>query len=106
MRRLLTKPPQWMLEVIGAAPGTRAEKDWTQVWNDSPERAEVRAELDTMKVELAQKEMPVEDAASLQEFAAPFRTQLWEVLMRVFEQYWRTPVRLVIFRWAWSCVTD
>jgi hypothetical protein len=29
--------------------------------------------------------------SALRPFAAPFGTQLWIVLVRVFHQYWRTP---------------
>jgi cation transport ATPase len=80
-----------MLEVIGAAPGSKASQDWPVVWNDSPERAAVRAELDQMKADLSSRERKQEDTSALDEFAVSFWTQLRLVLMRVFEQYWRTP---------------
>jgi hypothetical protein len=80
-----------MLEVIGAAPGSKAAQDWPVVWNNSPERAAVRAELDQMRAELSKKERKYDDMAALDEFAANFWTQLKLVLIRVFEQYWRTP---------------
>lgn len=85
-----------MLEVIGAAPGSHTDIDWHQTWRDSPEYQEVHRELDRLKDELPQlTRLPslATDKASHREFAAPFGVQLWEVLVRVFEQYWRTPCK-------------
>jgi ATP-binding cassette, subfamily G (WHITE), member 2, PDR len=81
-----------MLEVIGAAPGSHAAKDWAVVWKNSPEREAVREEIDQMKVTLSQKQRNYDDPTALDEFAAPFAKQLKLVLYRVFQQYWRTPV--------------
>lgn len=87
-------PAEWMLEVIGAAPGSHSDIDWHEVWKASPERAEVRRELNEMKTELPQIAPPAgdpNDKAAFKEFAAPFGVQLWEVQKRVFAQYNRTP---------------
>jgi ABC-type multidrug transport system permease subunit/ABC-type multidrug transport system ATPase subunit len=84
-------PAEWMLEVIGAAPGTETDIDWPETWRNSREYAEVQAELKR----LADNPKPImsaeEDQGSYQEFAAGFWTQLMEVTHRVFQQYWRTP---------------
>ena len=85
---------EWMLEVIGAAPGSYSEVDWFQVWRQSPEYQQVHLELDQMKEErshLMQRVATRDNKASYREFAAPFPVQWWEVQKRVFEQYWRTP---------------
>jgi ABC-type multidrug transport system ATPase subunit len=87
-------PAEWMLEVIGAAPGTSTDKDWHQIWRSSPEYQAVQDELARLKSERPQKTQPSaspQDKESYREFAAPFGTQLWEVTIRVFQQYWRTP---------------
>lgn len=84
-------PAEWMLEVIGAAPGSHSERDWPEVWKGSQERVSVRDELDTMRTELSQKQHSADDNTSLDEFAMPFGSQLSNVLRRVFQQYWRTP---------------
>ncbi|OAP65341.1 hypothetical protein AYL99_01313 [Fonsecaea erecta] len=87
-------PAEWMLEVIGAAPGSHTEIDWVETWRRSPEYRAVHAELSQMKAErcqLARATSNRADRASYREFAAPFYQQLHEVLKRVFEQYWRTP---------------
>jgi len=92
-------PAEWMLEVIGAAPGSHTDIDWFQVWRNSPEYAAVQEHLEELKYErshAAQLERTVsaqkrEDKAAYREFAAPFAEQLWEVTYRVYQQYWRTP---------------
>ncbi|KAE8143941.1 ABC-2 type transporter-domain-containing protein [Aspergillus pseudotamarii] len=87
-------PAEWMLEVIGAAPGSHSDIDWPAVWRDSPERGAVRDHLAELKSTLSQKSVDPShsDENSFKEFAAPFSVQLYECLARVFSQYWRTPV--------------
>lgn len=83
-------PAEWMLDVIGAAPGSQNTLDWPQLWRDSPEKQDIRYTLAQMKEEL--RNQPVdEDSTALLEFAETIPMQLWEVTKRVFEQYWRTP---------------
>ncbi|TLD33327.1 hypothetical protein PspLS_00132 [Pyricularia sp. CBS 133598] len=84
-------PAEWMLEVIGAAPGTTSDIDWHQTWRESPECADVHAELDRLKEHVPNTPPPTEDTASYREFAAPFHQQIYSVTHRVFQQYWRTP---------------
>jgi ABC-type multidrug transport system ATPase subunit len=83
-------PAEWMLDVIGAAPGSANTIVWPEVWSNSPEKAAVREELAEMRRTLIEK--PVQnDPGALDEFAAPFWVQILAVTTRVFEQYWRTP---------------
>jgi len=84
-------PAEWMLEVIGAAPGSHSDVDWPQAWKSSPEYKQVQAELETMKNERSQLPEPARDKASYREFAASFWQQLFHVQKRVFQQYWHTP---------------
>jgi ATP-binding cassette, subfamily G (WHITE), member 2, PDR len=84
-------PAEWMLEVIGAAPGSVTTIDWPLVWKESPERHAIRQTLAEMKEELSTYTTVDNDPAALDPFAAPFEEQLVTVTMRVFEQYWRTP---------------
>lgn len=83
-------PAEWMLEVIGAAPGSHADQDWPEVWNNSPERAQVRAELARMKEELLQRPPPPR-TKEYGEFAMPLWAQFLVCLQRMFQQYWRSP---------------
>jgi ATP-binding cassette subfamily G (WHITE) protein 2 (PDR) len=43
-----------------------------------------------MKATLSQKTSE-HDPTALDQFAAPMGVQLWTVVVRVFQQYWRTP---------------
>lgn len=86
-------PAEYMLEVIGAAPGAQTEIEWPAVWRNSPEYQEVQSELAKLRG-LVNNQLPVpgqEDKSSYTEFAAPFFEQLIHVGQRVFQQYWRTP---------------
>ena len=87
-------PAEWMLQIIGAAPGSSTDIDWPQVWRDSPEYAATKAELKRMKDQLpkvAAASPSKQDASNYREFAAPFGVQFWAVSQRVFAQYWRNP---------------
>lgn len=84
-------PAEWMLEVTSAAASSKGTLDWPAIWANSEERKEVKAELARMKETLSQQPVPVNDPDTIRPFAAPFGTQLWVVLTRVFQQYWRTP---------------
>ncbi|PSN60936.1 putative multidrug resistance ABC transporter [Corynespora cassiicola Philippines] len=92
-------PAEWMLEVIGAAPGSHTDIDWHETWKNSSEYAEVRRHLEELRYERSQQvnlertlsAQKRDDKASFREFAAPFSLQLREVMLRVFQQYWRSP---------------
>lgn len=83
-------PAEWMLDVIGASPGSHTDKDWSEVWNNSPQRVEVRRTLAEMKEELSQKPQAPR-SAGYGEFAMPFWAQYLTVQQRTFQQYWRSP---------------
>ncbi|KAL7918043.1 ABC-2 type transporter domain-containing protein [Trichoderma austrokoningii] len=86
-------PAEWMLEVIGAAPGSHTDVDWFKTWRESPEYQAVQAELENIKREKsAEVSVIEEDPTKFNEFAAPFMTQMRENLFRVFQQYWRSPI--------------
>ncbi|PWY86648.1 ATP-binding cassette transporter [Aspergillus heteromorphus CBS 117.55] len=82
-------PAEWMLEVIGAAPGSVAACDWPVTWKESPEYQEVRQELERLEKSGSSESRP--ETGSTQQYAAPFSDQLWLCTMRVFQQYWRSP---------------
>ncbi|EUC42194.1 hypothetical protein COCMIDRAFT_104159 [Bipolaris oryzae ATCC 44560] len=103
-------PAEWMLEVIGAAPGSHTDIDWHDTWRKSPEYAHVQAHLAELKEERSRMtdlnrtaSRQAHDAASFREFAAPFWSQFYEVQLRVFQQIWRTPT--YIYSKAFLCVS-
>ncbi|KGO65937.1 CDR ABC transporter [Penicillium italicum] len=82
-------PAEWMLRVIGAAPGSNTNIDWPATWLGSQEYANVKEELISLEQKGSSETNSSADP-SLQ-FASPFHVQLWTCTKRVFEQYWRTP---------------
>jgi ATP-binding cassette subfamily G (WHITE) protein 2 (PDR) len=89
--RVEENPAEWMLEVIGAAPGSQTDIDWYETWNGSAEKAEVKRHLAQLKADLSAAIPQEHDPMALRSFAAtPFR-QLITVTQRIFEQLWRTP---------------
>jgi ABC-type multidrug transport system permease subunit/ABC-type multidrug transport system ATPase subunit len=89
-------PAEWMLRVIGAAPGVQAGQDWTATWRASDEYKGVQTELAqlegvTAAIESAEPVDVTSSDASALSFATPFSYQLYMCTQRVFQQYWRTP---------------
>lgn len=87
-----TNPAEYMLEAIGAAPGSETTIDWPAVWRNSKEYVDVKAELARLR-ELVNQPSAAIDATrdSHRSFAASFMTQFNAVVVRVAQQYWRTP---------------
>lgn len=81
-------PAEYMMDIIGAGPSGKSNKDWTAIWNDSKERKSIMSELETLHSTL--KDKPT-NSVSTGEFAVPMSTQVLETTKRVFQQYWRTP---------------
>ncbi|KAH8425503.1 Multidrug resistance protein [Aspergillus melleus] len=86
-------PAEYMLEVIGAAPGTHTKVDWHSAWRNSPEYEEVQRELGRLRHSPNRESamLDSQDKSNYQEFAAPMSTQFLVVCHRVFQQYWRSP---------------
>ncbi|KAH8831404.1 ABC-2 type transporter-domain-containing protein, partial [Flagelloscypha sp. PMI_526] len=84
-------PVEWMLEVIGAAPGHSSTQDWHSTWRSSPEYKQVKIELAKMKLDLSQLPQEKTTSADLASFATGFIEQFRECFVRVWQQYWRTP---------------
>ncbi|SCW01214.1 LAFE_0D07602g1_1 [Lachancea fermentati] len=82
-------PAEWMLEVIGAAPGSHASQDYHEVWRNSQEYQDVQKELDWMERELSKKPLDTSDEQT--DFATSLLYQYRLVTERLFQQYWRTP---------------
>ena len=83
-------PVEWMLHVIGAAPGSHADQDYHNVWLQSKEYAAVRQELQIMERDLVKLPKQSDEEAH-RDFAAPLLHQYVWVTKRVLEQYYRTP---------------
>ena len=83
-------PAEYMLEIIGVGTRHKSDLDWPDVWNQSQESKNVQAEIDRIHAE-KRKEPVTDRGGSAGEFAMPLASQVYEVTLRVFQQYWRTP---------------
>jgi ABC-type multidrug transport system permease subunit len=79
-----------MLKMVGAGATGKSTKDWHEVWKNSEQAKDVQKELEHIKQEMGSKQVE-QNKGTHTEFAMPFTNQLYEVTVRVFQQYWRTP---------------
>ncbi|CAN3356086.1 pleiotropic ABC efflux transporter of multiple drugs Cdr1p [Diutina catenulata] len=83
-------PADWMLEVVGAAPGSKANQDYYQVWLNSEEYRAVREELNDFETRLGAIPRH-EDPDSHRKYAAPLWKQYCLVTWRTLVMDWRSP---------------
>ncbi|KAF9776373.1 hypothetical protein IL306_005456 [Fusarium sp. DS 682] len=89
-------PAEYMLGIIKPpSADASAVVDWHQVWRDSPEFKLVKAELARLNA-LPTTPSPTNamldgDGSQHQEFVASFWTQFWQVLLRTWKHFWRSP---------------
>ncbi|KAF9064956.1 putative ABC multidrug transporter [Rhodocollybia butyracea] len=88
-------PAEWMLQVIGAAPGAVAERDYGDAWRASKEYAAMKRDLAKKRELSLSRPQPTPEekrkSKDYSEFASSFRHQFALCLYRVFQQYYRTP---------------
>ncbi|KAF9010854.1 ABC-2 type transporter-domain-containing protein [Cyathus striatus] len=83
-------PAEFMLEAIGAGVTPRiGDRDWKDIWLDSPEFQKVTREIDTIKKEALA--LPVPDKSSTSTYATSFIYQLRVVVQRNSTALWRSP---------------
>ncbi|QIX01730.1 hypothetical protein AMS68_007247 [Peltaster fructicola] len=84
-------PAEWMLDAIGAGLSPRiGNQDWGDIWRESEELAQVKAEIVKIKSDRAsdaQSRSVVEE----KEFATPLWHQIKIVNARQHRAFWRTP---------------
>ncbi|KAK0708091.1 ABC-2 type transporter-domain-containing protein [Lasiosphaeris hirsuta] len=82
---------EFMLEAIGAGSAPRiGNRDWADIWLESPELANVKDSIAQMKTERIAA--GVQEGTRIQrEFASPVWHQLKVVVKRATRSYWRSP---------------
>ncbi|KAF9000471.1 ABC transporter CDR4 [Cyathus striatus] len=75
-------PAEWMLSVIGAAPGAVAKRDYHQAWRESEELQVVKDDLQKLKEHPKPRVYDPNDKSAHSAYAAPFWTQLYHVTYR------------------------
>ncbi|KKA28609.1 hypothetical protein TD95_005081 [Thielaviopsis punctulata] len=82
---------EFMLEAIGAGSRPRVgSRDWADIWNDSPEFAQVKETIATLKAERSAARRDAAPAVE-KEYASPFSHQFKTVLKRMNVSFWRSP---------------
>lgn len=82
-------PAEWMLEAIGAAPGSSSEVDWHETLRSSPEYGNVKRELEELRYRsraAASFANGSVESASYDKFATPLWRQFFVVTERAFQQ--------------------
>jgi ATP-binding cassette, subfamily G (WHITE), member 2, SNQ2 len=83
-------PAEFMLKAIGAGSRPRVgDRDWSDIWNDSPEFEAVKKEIVRLKEE--RKNAKLEMNAGQGEYATPLMYQIKVVLRRMNVTLWRNP---------------
>ncbi|KAI0945373.1 hypothetical protein AcW1_001611 [Taiwanofungus camphoratus] len=83
-------PAEFMLDAIGAGLSPRiGDRDWKDIWLDSPDYEEVRTEIDRIKRDSTAH--PVSEDEKPRTYATPFFYQLQEVVKRNNHMLWRSP---------------
>lgn len=87
-----------MLDVIKPPKDEEASRiDWPSVWRASPEYQGVKQELARLNAlpvttpAASQSQESLGDQSQHKEFVASFGTQFWEVLVRTWKHFWRSP---------------
>lgn len=90
-------PAEYVIEVV--AQPNKTGQEWPSVWRSSPERQAAEQEIDLIHAQHREQPTPEDESDSHSEFAAPFHVQLYEVMKRIFQQYWRMP-SYILAKWA------
>ena len=85
-------PAEYMLDAIGAGLTPRVgDRDWADIWRESPESQDTLDEIARIKAEAAKREKKDGGKSSSSKFATPFWYQLGVVTKRSFVGLWRSP---------------
>jgi ATP-binding cassette subfamily G (WHITE) protein 2 (SNQ2) len=87
-------PAEYMLDVIGAGDPNRKERNWAEVWNESPEYQQRQEELQHL---IQERRASTRDSHEMDnsQYAMPWASQVTAVVSRTFVSYWRTPQYII-----------
>ncbi|KAI5799098.1 ABC-2 type transporter-domain-containing protein [Peziza echinospora] len=83
-------PAEWMLDAVGAGAQPRiGDRDWKDIWKESPELANVKEEIKALKAKRIAA--AGNNDIKTDEYATPFLYQLQLVMRRTNLSFWRSP---------------
>ncbi|ODV87461.1 hypothetical protein CANARDRAFT_5996 [[Candida] arabinofermentans NRRL YB-2248] len=87
-------PAEYILNCIGAGATASTDKNWNEIWNESPECAEVTRYIDHLHAELPKRPENTSAGDLTATYANSYDKQFLYVLSRTYLQFWRSPVYL------------
>ena len=89
-------PAEYILDMIGAGATATTDKNWFQLYRESPQYVEMQNELDRLSRLGTEAPLSAEASSRLnREYAQPFFVQVSEVVRRAFASYWRNPTYVI-----------
>lgn len=89
-------PAEFMLECIGAGATATTDKDWAELYNNSPLSTEMRLDVDKIMARRHDPQFkPSDDPDLSREFAAGYGEQLIQLVKRTAVHYWRNPAYII-----------
>ncbi|KAK9238953.1 ABC-2 type transporter-domain-containing protein [Lipomyces kononenkoae] len=88
-------PAEYILNCIGAGATAAADRDWYEVWTNSPNFQQVTTEIDELHAELSALPPQQFDKEYTNTFAVGWFTQAQAVTLRMYRQYWRSPTYII-----------
>ncbi|PVH71205.1 putative ABC multidrug transporter, partial [Cadophora sp. DSE1049] len=84
-------PAEYILETVAAGASVLSKHDWPDIWKSSDQFRDVKAEQDRIHHEMSSMSIISRNGGDKGEFAMPLYVQIIYTMVRVFQQYWRTP---------------
>jgi ATP-binding cassette, subfamily G (WHITE), member 2, PDR len=84
-------PAEYILEIVTARANGQTRQDWPEMWKSSDECRSRMIEQDRIHHEMGSMVMYGDNDGDRNEFAVPLYIQLRHTIIRIFQQYWRSP---------------
>ncbi|KAK9385119.1 ABC-2 type transporter-domain-containing protein [Lipomyces mesembrius] len=87
----MENPAEYILNCIGAGATAAADRNWYDVWINSPNFRQLTVEIEELHAELSS--LPPQNVSKefTNKFAVSWFTQVSAVTVRTYRQYWRSP---------------
>ncbi|KAK9386943.1 ABC-2 type transporter-domain-containing protein [Lipomyces mesembrius] len=91
----MENPAEYILNCIGAGATAAADRNWYDVWTNSPNFRQVTAEIEELHAELSSLPPQHVSKEFTNRFAVSWITQASAVTVRTYRQYWRSPTYII-----------
>ncbi|KAK9322267.1 ABC-2 type transporter-domain-containing protein [Lipomyces orientalis] len=91
----MENPAEYILNVIGAGATAAADRDWYDVWTNSPNFQQLTTEIEELHAELSTLPPQQVSKEFTNKYAVSWFTQAKAVTVRTYKQYWRSPTYII-----------